>query len=134
MKIFLEKLSLREKCLNTEYFLFRIFPHSDCIQRDLKYLSVFSPKAGKYGPEKTPYLTFFTQCMALKVISKINCRLRFLYKKNRFLSLRLRRLLCNALIQPHFDYACSAWYPNLNNRLKLKLQILQNKCIRFCLN
>ena len=57
-----------------------------------------------------------------------------MYRKNRFLSLRLRRLLCNALIQPHFDYACSAWYPNLNNRLKSKLQILQNKCIRFCLN
>ena len=38
-------------------------------------------------------------------------------------------MLCNALIQPHFDYACSAWYPNLNS----KLQVMQNKCIRFCL-
>ena len=27
-----------------------------------------------------------------------------------------------------------AFYSNLNNRLKSKLQILQNKCIRFCLN
>ena len=72
--------------------------------------------------------------MALKIISKINSRLRFLYRKNIFLSQPLRRLLCNALIQPHFDYACSAWYPNLNNRLKSKLQILQKKCIRFCLN
>ena len=42
-------------------------------------------------------------------------------------------MLCNALIQPHFDYACSAWYPNLNAKLKRKLQIMQNKCIRFCL-
>ena len=41
-------------------------------------------------------------------------------------------MLCSALIQPHFDYACSAWYPNLNAKLK-KLQITQNKCIRFCL-
>ena len=49
-------------------------------------------------------------------------------------SLPLRRLLCNSLIQPHFDYACSAWYRNLNKRLKSKLQILQNKCRRFCLN
>ena len=72
--------------------------------------------------------------MTLKVIGKINCRLRFLYRKNRFLSQPLRRLLCNALIQPHFDYACSAKYPNLNNWLKSKLQILQNKCICFCLN
>ena len=27
--------------------------------RDTKYLSVFSPNAGKYGPEKTPYLDIF---------------------------------------------------------------------------
>ena len=65
--------------------------------------------------------------MALKDISKINCRIKFLYRKNRFLSQPLRRLLCSALIQPHFNYACSAWYPNLNNRLKSKLQILQKQ-------
>ena len=72
--------------------------------------------------------------MALKVINKINSRLRFLYRKNRFLSPPLRRLLCNSLIQHHFDYACSAWHPNFNKRLKSKLQILQYKCIQFCLN
>ena len=68
---------------------------------------------------------------ALKVINKVNSRLRFLHRKNRFLSRLLRRLLCNSLIQPHFVYA---WYPNLNERLRSKLQIPQNKCIRFCLN
>ena len=45
----------------------------------------------------------------------------------------LRRMLCNALIQLHFEYACFALYPNLNAKLKKKLQIMQNKCIRFCL-
>ena len=45
----------------------------------------------------------------------------------------LRRMLCNALIQPHFDYACSTWYSNLNAKLKKTLQITQNKCIRFYL-
>ena len=74
------------------------------------------------------------ESMALKVINKINSRLRFLYRKHRSLSPPLRRLFCNSLIQPHLDYACSAWYPNLNKRLKSKLQILQNKCIRICLN
>ena len=44
-----------------------------------------------------------------------------------------RRLLCNALIQPHFDYGCTSWYPLLSKALKTKLQIAQNKCIRFCL-
>ena len=71
--------------------------------------------------------------MALKVINKINGKLKFLYRKNRFLSLELRRMPCNALIQPHFDYACPAWYPNFTEKTKKKIQIMQNKCIRFCL-
>ena len=50
---------LREKCSNTEFFLVRIFPHSDWIRRDAEYLSVFNPNAGKYGPEKTLYLDTF---------------------------------------------------------------------------
>ena len=37
------------------------------------------------------------------------------------------------MIQPFFDYACNAWYPNLNKNLKKRLQAAQNKCIRFCL-
>ena len=51
--------TLREKCPNTEFSLVRIFPHSDWIRKDTSYLSVFSPNAGKYGPEKTPYLDTF---------------------------------------------------------------------------
>ena len=70
--------------------------------------------------------------MALKVINKINSRLRFLYRKNRYLSPYLKRFLCNAIIQ-HFDYAISAWYPNLNKKIKSKSQTIQNKCVRFCL-
>ena len=41
-------------------------------------------------------------------------------------------MLCNALMQPHFNYASSAWPPNLK-KLQKKIQIYQNKCIRFCL-
>ena len=71
--------------------------------------------------------------MALQVIKKINDRLKFLYRKKDLLSLPLRRILCNAIIQPHFDYACSSWYTNLKQKFKKKLQVCQNKCIRFCL-
>ena len=46
--------------------------------------------------------------MALKVINKINGKLKFLYRKNRFLSPELRRMLCNELIQLQFDYPCPA--------------------------
>ena len=73
------------------------------------------------------------ESMALKVINKINLRLKFLNRKNKFLTPVLCRLLCNALIQPHFDYASSAWYPNLTQKMKNKIQITQNKCIRYCL-
>ena len=71
--------------------------------------------------------------MALNVIHKINNKLKFLYHKNVFLTPKMRHLLGNALIQPHFDYACSAWYPNLTKKLKHRSQTIQNKCIRFCL-
>ena len=40
-------------------FLVRIFLHTDWIRRDTPYLSVLSPNAGKYAPEKTPYLDTF---------------------------------------------------------------------------
>ena len=72
--------------------------------------------------------------MAAKVLNTVHNRLKFLYQKQKFLSLSLRRLLCNALIQPHFDYACAAWYPLLNKRQSKRIQIAQNKCIRYCLN
>ena len=42
-------------------------------------------------------------------------------------------MLCNALIQPHFDYACTAWYANLSKKFSKKQQVVQNKCVRFCL-
>ena len=71
--------------------------------------------------------------MALKVINKINGRVKVLYRKNRYLTLYLKRLVCNDLIQPHFDYACSAWYLNLNKKFQSKFQTVQNKCIGYCL-
>ena len=36
------------------------------------------------------------------------------------------------MIQPFFDYACNAWYPNIK-KSKMRLQAAQNKCISFCL-
>ena len=77
--------------------------------------------------------TISGETMSLSVINKINNKLKFLYRKHRFLTPTLRRLLCNALIQPHFNYACSAWYPNVTKKLKIRIQTSQNKCIRFCL-
>ena len=77
--------------------------------------------------------TMSGESMALKVINKINLRLKFLHRKNKLLTPALCRLLCNALIQPHFDYELSAWYPNLTQKMINKIQIMQNKCIQYCL-
>ena len=41
-------------------FLVRIFPHLNWIWRDTLYLFVFSPNAGKYGPEKLRIQALFT--------------------------------------------------------------------------
>ena len=43
-------------------FLVRIFPYLDWIRRDTDYLSIFSPNAWKYGPEKLRIRTLFTRC------------------------------------------------------------------------
>ena len=37
------------------------------------------------------------------------------------------------LIQPLFDYACTAWFPHLSKELKLRLQAMQNRGLSFCL-
>ena len=72
--------------------------------------------------------TISGETMALNVINKIN------NKEIVSLIPALKCLLCNALIQPHFDYACSAWYQNLKKKLKHRVQITRNKCMRFCLH
>ena len=71
------------------------------------------------------------ESMAHKVIWKANVQLKFLHQRNKYLTTNLHRLLCNALIQSYFDYACSGWYPNLSKKLKNKLRNSENICIRF---
>ena len=76
--------------------------------------------------------------MGLNVISKINTRLKFLYRKNKFLSPQLRRLLwmlSYSLISIMHAQLCTPTskrnetYP----KFQTKLQTLQSKCVRFCL-
>ena len=115
-----EKLTICEMCPYTEFFLVRIFPHSDWTRRDT-YLSVFSPNAGKYGPGKIPYLdTFHAVWRSQKFISgsvfgklqlkqislnlKTSCcnlKIRGLSKKV-FLFMFLLRYFFSNRIVPHF--------------------------------
>ena len=77
--------------------------------------------------------TLSGESMSIHVINKINSRLGFAYRQNSFLNFPLRRLLCNVMIKPFFDYACNAWYPSINKKLKMCWQAAPKKCIRFCL-
>ena len=52
--------------------LVRIFPNSDWVRRDISYVSVFSPNAGKFGPEQLQIRTLFAQQNTLKILKK-NC-------------------------------------------------------------
>ena len=44
---------------------------------------------------------------------------------------RVRSSICNSLIQCHFDYACSSWYSSLSKYFQERLQVTQNKVVRF---
>ena len=68
------------------------------------------------------------------IIGKVNSRPKFLYRNCRSLNSSTRLTLSSALIQCYFDYSCSSWYVGLNKSLKHKLQVAQNKVLRFILN
>ena len=69
------------------------------------------------------------ESMAMK---PFNTKLQSLYKQNATLNPKLCRLLCNSLIQPHFDYVYISSYPLVSKKIRKKTQFTQNKCIRFC--
>ena len=43
-------------------------------------------------------------------------------------------MLTSALIQCHFDYGCAIWYSGLTCAYKKKLQVVQNKIIKYILD
>ena len=74
--------------------------------------------------------TLSGESMAIHVINKVNSRLRFLYRQNKFLDIPLR-IPIPIPLQPFFDYACNAWYPILTKSKKnvfkqLKINVLDS--------
>ena len=54
-----------------------------------------------------------------------------MYRQGNCLNTSLRKMLCNSLIQCHFDYACSSWYNGITKQLINRLQTKQNKVTIF---
>ena len=73
------------------------------------------------------------EVMVDSIIKKATGRLKFLYRHSNFFNCKLRKDLCSTLIQCHIDYCSAAWYPGLSKKLKQKLQVVQNKMVRFIL-
>ena len=74
------------------------------------------------------------ESMAMRIFfKKVNAKVKFVYRQNN-LSPRLKRLLCNFLVQAYLDYGCTSWFPLFNKNRKHKLQAVKNKCIRLCLD
>ena len=117
----------------TEYMLFGP-------KRKLNKDSQFSVSCNGHdikGSKKVKYLGLVIdnilsgESIVQNIISKVNGKLNFLYRHNSCLDFNTRKILCSALLQCHFDYSCSSWYEGLSKGLKKKLQIMQNKVIRF---
>ena len=72
--------------------------------------------------------------IANNAVSKCTSKLKFLYRNSNNLNMKTKKLLVSSLLQHHFDYACSSWYSDLTCNQKERLQILQNKIIRFILS
>ena len=68
------------------------------------------------------------------IVQKSNAKLKFLYRQANKVDQETKKLLVSVLIQCHYDYASSAWYSGLSKKSHKRLQISQNKLIRFILD
>ena len=120
---------------------------TECIlfgsKRKLKKVKDFKITVQNHTIKSTPTVTYLGvqldhhlsgDNIVDNIISKSSSRLKFLYRKGNFLDFKTRKLLCSALIQPYFDYCVASWYPSISKSAKHKLQICQNKLVRFILN
>ena len=72
--------------------------------------------------------------MGTSILKKINAKVKFLYRKRIFFGAKEKKMLCSALVQSSFDYACNCWFRGLSKCIKTKLQSAQNRIVRYILN
>ena len=68
-----------------------------------------------------------------KIVTKCNNKIKFLYRNAKSFDLQTKGKLASALVQCHFDYACSMWFSCVSSTSRKRLQIIQNKLIKFIL-
>ena len=67
------------------------------------------------------------------IVTKCNNKIKFLYRNARSFDPQTKGMLASALVQCHFDYACSMRFSCVSSTSRKRLQIIQNKLIRFIL-
>ncbi len=67
------------------------------------------------------------------VVKECTGRIKFFYRQAGCLLTAIIKTLCQALVKCHIDYATSSWYAAMTHRAKSKLQLVQNKMLRFIL-
>ena len=111
-------------------------------KRKLKNINDFQVKCGESSIQNVKSIKYLGltldadlsgESIVSNILKKSGGRLKFLYRHSNILNMKERKTLCSALIQCYFDYSCSSWYTGLNKGLKQKLQVMQNKMIRFIL-
>ena len=91
----------KRKLIKVDKFQVTCNEHNITAQSSVKYLGINIDK----------FLS--GEIIINNIIKKVNSRLKFLYRQGRCLVENARKTLNTALIQCHFDYACSSWYANL---------------------
>ena len=72
-------------------------------------------------------------CIIDKIVSKSINKLTFLYRNTKGFNWQIKRMIVLAMVQCHYDYACAMWFSRISISAKKRLQIVQNKVIRFVL-
>ena len=72
-------------------------------------------------------------CIIDKIVSKSINKLKFIYRNTKGFNWQIKRMIVLAMDQCQYDYACAMWFSRISIAAKKRLQIVQNKVIRFVL-
>ena len=72
-----------------------------------------------------------SSCIIDKLVSKSINKFNFLYRSTKGFNWQMKRMIVLAMVQCHYDYACTMWFSRISISAKNRLHILQNKVIRF---
>ena len=102
-------------------------------KRDLREINIYfaGHPIRQHETNLTTCLKLSDEAMTSKVLKKIYAQLKFLYCQSRYGTPAYKRLLCNVLIHPHFDYGCSSCFSLLKNNENSNFKNLKRNVFIF---